>query len=114
MMRAYWVARSMRICLGEEESGTKNRCEGCCYYNTAEYKELTCRKALHTEAAQLLGDMAGDIERQGGCTMCMHYDSCERDTKGTDVVLCHDFAYPECGYKKYELERRTKNGRDSG
>jgi len=117
-MRAQEVSGAMYICLNATKkrgkSSKSDNCEGCIYYGTEEYRHLTCRRKLHEEAAQLLRDMAGDIERLGGCTMCMHYDGCERDTKGTDVVLCSAFAYPDGGYKKYELERRAKNGADAG
>lgn len=117
-MRAHEVSCSMLICLNATKkrgkSSKSDNCEGCIYYGAEEYYHLTCRRKLHDEAAQLLRDMAEDIERLGGCTMCMKYDKCERDAKGTDVVLCSEFAYPECGYKKHELERRAKNGTDAG
>lgn len=112
-MKAYEISRSMMICLDSSKKRAKtDACKGCVMYQTEEYNHYLCRRRLHEKAILLLRDMAHDIEQFGGCTLCMHYDHCTRDERGTDTVLCSGFAYPSEGYRKYELERKIKkNGK---
>lgn len=107
-MTANELAQSMMICI----YSSKNGCDGCMMHGTEDYESFMCRKRLHERASQLLVDMANDIRTLGGCTMCMHYEECKKDAKGSDIILCEDFAYPEEGYRKYNLMKgAAKRGR---